>query len=167
MPRFDKLFRKNRLDRAIEHAYEEARDNNPITRKVKATIDESADEITRSLERELRKKGIAREKDRPSSAEGRPSVVDDFEAVSADWDHMIDQIMEHELGKYKICPNCCEAVPAEKEKCPHCGSPLPENTAAYQICPNCGEINRALDLHCVKCGEKLELVPQTGVDDET
>ena len=38
------------------------------------------------------------------------TALEDFDSLSADWDSMIDQLAERELGKYKICPNCNEPI---------------------------------------------------------
>ncbi|MBE6045294.1 MAG: hypothetical protein E7221_01170 [Clostridiales bacterium] len=39
-------------------------------------------------------------------------------------------IVRRGAGKYKVCPNCGEAASSELENCPHCGTSLPEETAA-------------------------------------
>ena len=69
-------------------------------------------------------------KERP---EGRPSVLEDYDSVSAEWDDMFNKLVDRELGKYKICPRCGEAASSELENCPHCGASLPEETAADQF----------------------------------
>ena len=123
MSLFDKMFKKNALDEAMDNAYENFKENNPVTRKAKATIEQAGEEITKSLEKEL----YGEAQDHP---DGMPSPLEDFDSLSAGWDNMIDQIIEKELGKYKICPNCSEAFPSELETCPHCNTSLHDITSA-------------------------------------
>lgn len=47
MSLFDKMFKKNKLDEALEKGYEEFAENNPVTRKAKATIEDAAKEMKR------------------------------------------------------------------------------------------------------------------------
>ena len=103
---FDKMFKKNALDEAMENAYENFKENNPVTRKAKATIEDAGKEITKSLEKELY--GKAQE-----HPDGQPSVLEDFDSLSKGWDNMIDQIIDRELDKVKTCPNSvtCEEPP--------------------------------------------------------
>ena len=141
---FDKLFKKNAFDRKMDEAFDSFVENNPITRKTKETIAGAQEEITRSLEEELY--GEARQ----------GSVNDESEDdMMRRWGTMIDQLIDKELNAYKVCPNCCEAVPAEKENCPYCGTKLPETTAAVQICPHCGAENKILDRKCANCGKNI------------
>ena len=150
---FNKMFKKNKIDEAMEQAYENLAENNPVTRKAKATINEAGEKITRSLERELY--GEAKD-----HSDDHRTALEDFDSLSKDWDSMIDQIAERELGKYKVCPNCGEPSPSELDTCPHCNSPLPDISAAFQICPYCGAKNKFLDFNCVKCGKRLDLLPE-------
>ena len=150
MSLFDKMFKKNALDEAMENAYENIKENNPVTKKAKATIEDAAKGITKSLEKEL----YGKEQEHP---EGQPSPLEDFDSLSAEWDDMIDKIIDRELGQFKVCRKCGKAVPSELEICPHCNSPLPDLTAAYQICPHCGAKNRYLNLKCENCGKELNL----------
>ena len=150
---FDKMFKKNKLDEAMDKAFEDFAENNPVKRKAKATINEAGVKITHTLEREL----YGESKDH---SDDHRTVLEDFDSLSADWDSMIDQLAERELGKYKVCPNCGEPAPAALETCPHCNTPLPDITAAFQICPYCGEKNKSLDLYCVKCGKRLDLIAE-------
>ena len=150
---FDKMFKNNKLDETMEKVYEDFAENNPVTRKAKATIEEAAERMTHDLEVEA----YGKAKDH---SDDHRTVLEDFDSLSADWDSMIDQLAERELGKYKVCPNCCEPVPAELETCPHCNTPLPDITAAFQICPYCGEKNKSLDLYCAKCGKRLDLIAE-------
>ena len=149
---FDKMFKKNALDEAMEDAFENFKENNPVTKKAKKTIEDAGKGITKNLEKQL----YGEVQNHP---EGQPSVLEDFDELSAGWDKMIDQIIDKELGKFKVCPKCAKAVPSELDTCPHCNSPLPDITAAYQICPHCGTKNRFIDFNCVNCGEPLELDP--------
>ena len=74
-----------------------------------------------------------------------------------EWDAMFDQIIDKDLGMYKICPECGEAAPSDLEECPNCGARLPEHTAAVKICPHCGAENKALDFYCTNCGKEFSL----------
>ena len=150
---FDKMFKKNKLDEAMDKAFEDFAENNPITRKAKQTIEDAGIGITKNLEKKL----YGEVQKHP---EGHPSVLEDFDSASANWDNMIDQLIEKEFGKYKVCPNCNETVPSELETCPHCNTPLPDITAAFQICPYCGAKNKSLNFNCVKCGKRLDLIPE-------
>jgi len=154
---FDKMFKKNKLDEAMDRAFEDFAENNPVTRKAKATINEAGVKITHTLEREL----YGESKDH---SDDHRTVLEDFDSVSANWDNMIDQLIEKEFGKYKVCPNCNETVPSELETCPHCNTPLPDITAAFQICPKCGAKNKILDFNCFECGAKLDLIPEEDED---
>ena len=91
MSLFDKMFKKNALDEAMENAYENFKENNPVTKKAKATIEQAGKEITKSLETELY--GEAQE-----HPDGQPSVLEDFDSLSAEWDKMFDQIIDRELN---------------------------------------------------------------------
>ena len=93
MSLFDKMFKKNALDEAMENAYENIKENNPVTKKAKATIEDAAKGITKSLEKEL----YGKEQEHP---EGQPSPLEDFDSLSAEWDEMIDQIIDRELGQF-------------------------------------------------------------------
>lgn len=123
---FDKLFKPNKFDETMDHVFEDLAENNPVSRRAKSIIEEAADNITRSMEREL----YGKTKERP---EGRPSVLEDYDSVSAEWDDMFNKLVDRELGKYKICPRCGEAASSELENCPHCGASLPEETVADQF----------------------------------
>ena len=136
---FDKMSKKNKLDEAMDKAFEDFAENNPITRKAKQTIEDAGIGITKNLEKKL----YGESKDH---SDDHRTVLEDFDSLSADWDSMIDQLAERELGKYKVCPNCCESVPSELETCPHCNTPLPDITAALHSCPHCGEKNKVLEL---------------------
>lgn len=150
----DKLFKKNSFDKKLDDAYEDFLENNPVTKKVKATISQAQEEITGSLEEELYGK----------TGEGPSRNVSEEEMMRG-WDTMIDQIIDKELSAYKICPYCGEAVSSELDTCPYCETELPETTAACQICPHCGAKNRILDFTCVNCGKELELIPEAAEDD--
>ncbi len=150
---FNKMFKKNKLDEAMEKAYEDFAENNPVTRKAKATIEEAAKKMTHSLEVEAY--GEAKD-----HSDDHRTALGDFDSLSSDWDNMIDLIIDKELGKYKVCPKCKQSVPSELDTCPHCNTPLPDITAAFQICPKCGAKNKFLAFNCVKCGAKLELIPE-------
>lgn len=117
MSLFDKMFQKNKLDEALEKGYEEFAENNPVTRKAKATIEEAAKEMTRSLEREL----YGKSKDH---SDDHRSALEDFDSISADWDKMIDQIAERELDKYTICPKCGAKNKFLDFNCVECGAEL-------------------------------------------
>ena len=71
-----------------------------------------------------------------------------------------------ELSKsLKICPKCGEAAPADKEFCPHCGTKLPETTAAAAyVCPKCGKQNTVGSEFCGSCGTKLPGAESASVD---
>ena len=91
---FDKLFNKEKtgIDKAMEDAYQNFVENNPITKKAKKTISDAADEITRSLEEEVY--GEAR-----TDPAEEPSVFDQFDVRSRKWDDLIDQLAVRELKK--------------------------------------------------------------------
>jgi predicted RNA-binding Zn-ribbon protein involved in translation (DUF1610 family) len=143
------MFKKGAFDEKMDEVFDDIVENNPLMKKAKATIAEAEDEITSSLEKELY---------------GKTGVVsvskDNKEEMMREWDSMIDQIIDKELGAYKVCPSCGEAVSSKLENCPKCGTKLPEITAAFRICPYCGAKNKALDFNCVNCGKKLELIPE-------
>lgn len=128
MSLFDKMFKRNKFDEAMDKAFDDFVENNPISRKAKATIQEAADNITNTLEREV----YGEVQKHPK---GRPSVLEDFDSVSAEWDEMINQIADRELGE-----------------------------SQYMNCPKCGEKNKFLDRYCVKCGAKLDLIPEDDED---
>lgn len=120
---FDKMFKKNAFDQKLDDTFEKLVENNPVMRKARATIDEGENNITRSLERELYGDGAEISKNHP--------ILDgDNEDIMQNWSSMMDQIFEKKLDAYKICPSCAEAVSAELDHCPHCGTRLPEYTAA-------------------------------------
>lgn len=154
---FDKLFNKEKtgIDKAMEDAYQNFVENNPITKKAKQTISDAADGITRELEEAVY--GEAR-----TDPAEEPSVFDHFDVRSRKWDALIDQFTINELKKYKSCPGCGEAVPADYDVCPYCSSKLPERTADVWICSYCGTENKFTDLQCVKCGKEFHLdLPRT------
>ena len=150
MDLFDKLFNKekNDFDRAMEKAFGEFAENNPVTKMVKGKINEASDLITQSLKERIDETGS-------SDWEKGPSVFEDFGAKSREWNSMIEKIVSKELGQYKVCPGCHEAVPAEYDICPYCNRRLPENTADIWICPHCGSQNRDLEFFCENCGKEL------------
>ena len=153
MSLFDKLFdnkKTNKVDAAMEGAFQNFIENNPIMKKARATIEEAGDNITTSLEEEL----YGEAKSDPSA---KGSVMEHFEERSREWDAMFDQIVDKDLGMYKICPECGEAAPSDLEECPNCGARLPEHTAAVKICPHCGAENKALDFYCTNCGKEFTL----------
>lgn len=116
---FDKMFKKNAFDEKMDDAFDNIVQNNPVMRKAKATINEAANEITYSLERELNGENRQRH--------GKKSFLNgNEEAMMQEWDSMIDQIIDKELGAFKVCPSCGETAPAELERCPKCGAQLPE-----------------------------------------
>lgn len=147
---FDKLFNneKNGFDKALEKAFNDFTENNPITRQAKAKINEAADLMSESLETELygEPKGGT-----------RPSVMDSFDERRREWDSLIDQIAAKELSKYKICPSCGEEVPANYETCPYCNTKLPEYTAEVRVCPHCGAKNKTLNFYCENCGKEMHV----------
>lgn len=151
MSLFDKMFKKNKFDEKLDEAFDSFLENNPTMKKAKATISEVEEGITHSLEEQLYGK-----------ASDEPFVKESDEAMMRNWDSMIDQIIDKELGAYKICPDCGNAASAELDHCPKCGAQLPENTAAVQICPYCGAKNKALDFTCASCGKELDLIPEAG-----
>ncbi|MBE6029334.1 MAG: hypothetical protein E7226_04185 [Clostridiales bacterium] len=128
MSLFDKMFKRNKFDDAMDKAFDDFVENNPISRKAKATIQEAADNITNTLEREV----YGEVQKHPK---GRPSVLEDFDSVSAEWDEMINQIADRELGE-----------------------------SQNMNCPKCGAKNKFLDHYCVKCGAKLDLIPDDDED---
>lgn len=114
---FDKMFKKNKLDETMEKVYEDFAENNPITRKAKATIEEAAERMTHDLEVEA----YGKAKDH---SDDHRTALEDFDSISADWDTMIDQIVDNELGKYKNCPKCGAKNKYLNLKCTECGAPL-------------------------------------------
>ena len=50
---FDKMSKKNKLDEAMDKAFEDFAENNPITRKAKQTIEDAGIGITKNLEKKL------------------------------------------------------------------------------------------------------------------
>ena len=114
---FDKMFKKNKLDETMEKVYEDFAENNPITRKAKATIEEAAERMTHDLEVEA----YGKAKDH---SDDHRTALEDFDSISADWDTMIDQIVDNELGKYKICTKCGAKNKYLNLKCTECGAPL-------------------------------------------
>ena len=114
---FDKMFKKNAFDEKMDQAYEDFVENNPVMKKARATIDEAANEITHSLEKEL-----YGEKKEPSKKQSM--LKGDADTIMQKWDSMIDHIVEKEFSAYKVCPSCGEAAPAELDRCPHCGTQL-------------------------------------------
>ena len=105
---FDEMFKKNEFDKKMDDVYNDFVENNPVTKKAKATIEEAKAGITHALEEELY----------GTSDEG-PVAEGDDEALMQKWDAMIDQIVDKELSRYKICPSCGEAAPAEMNFCPN------------------------------------------------
>ena len=152
---FDKLFPKkeNKIDRAMEDAYQNFVENNPIIKKAKRVINESADRMTAEMEEAAY-----------GSAKSKPGehgdIMEHFEERSRDWDKMFDQIVDKELGQYKICEACGQAVPSDLDICPNCKAKLSDHTVAVWICRHCGAKNRTLDMYCKNCGKKFELVPE-------
>ena len=115
-----RMFEKNKFDEALDEKYEYLVENNPVTRKAKATIDESAREITNRLEYELYGKA-------QGTSLHQPSMLEDGKAVMDGWDSMMDQLMEKELAKAQIDPYCT---------CPNCGT---KNKILDLHCVNCGQ----------------------------
>ena len=154
---FDDLFKseKNGIDKMMDDAFQNIAMNNPIMKKAKAHIEEAANSITKELEGELGEEGNSQPKE-------EPSVMDHFEERSRTWDSLIDRIAEKELSQYKVCPECGEAVPADRVICPYCNTKLPEHTADVWICPDCGAKNRTLSFYCENCGkERMEFDPES------
>lgn len=148
---FDKLFdnkKKKGLDAAMENAFQNFVENNPIMKKAKKTVEEAGEGITKTLEEELYGEAKADHSD-------KGSVIDNFDERSREWDSMFDQIVDRELSQYTICPECGEASPAGQVQCPYCGAYMTGYTADVKICPHCGAKNKALDLFCTSCGESL------------
>lgn len=123
---FDKMFKKNALDRKMDDAFDMIAENNPVMKRAKAAIEDGKDQITRSLEREV----IRATGERP---ENHPDPRGDDDALMKEWDAMFDQIFEGKLDSVKICPSCGEAASAKLNRCPRCGAPLPEMTAKEQL----------------------------------
>lgn len=120
----DKLFfqkEKSGIDKKIDDEFHTYAENNPIMNEAKAKIEEAADNITDSLERELGK-------NTKNASKERPSVLDNYDARAEEWDSMIDQICDRESSRFKLCPSCNEAVDAKLDYCPHCNTRLPEGT---------------------------------------
>lgn len=90
-------------------------------------INEAADEITDSLELELY--GEVQ-----TMREDRPSVLEDYDAVSSGWDSMIDQLIDRDMEQNGIDTDC--------------------------ICPACGLQNKRRDIFCVECGKRLDPIPE-------
>lgn len=130
MSLFDKMFKKSKFEDALDQKMDDAFDfiveNNPVTKKTKAVMNESKGQITHALEREL-----YRTTGEHPQRHLRPD--EDDETLMQGWDSMFDQILDHELGSIKICPACGEAAPAELDRCPHCGAQLPQTTAKDYI----------------------------------
>ena len=49
MSLFDKMFKRNKFDDAMDKAFDDFVENNPISRKARATIQEAADNITNTV----------------------------------------------------------------------------------------------------------------------
>jgi len=94
---FDKLFKPNKFDETMDHVFEDLAENDPVSKRAKSIIEEAADNITNSLEHEV----YGKTKERP---EGRPSVLEDYDSVSAEWDGLIDQLFEGELASIRSVP---------------------------------------------------------------
>ena len=120
---FDKMFKKGAFDEKMDEVFDDIVENNPLMKKAKATIAEAEDEITSSLEKELY---------------GKTGVVsvskDNKEEMMREWDSMIDQIIDKELGAYKVCPSCGEAVSSKLENCPKCGMVCDDNAKFCTLC---------------------------------
>ena len=116
-------------------------------------INDAAELMTESLEAIKEGKEVPEEPSHTAPRNGLP----DFDALGKNWDRLFDEIEDKELGKYKVCPSCKEAVSSENQFCPKCGARLPEHTAAVRICPYCGTKNRALNFRCTGCGKELPL----------
>lgn len=56
----------------------------------------------------------------------------------------------------KVCPNCGQPSPADKDFCPNCGTKLPERTLGQDYtCSKCGTANTPGTKFCSKCGALL------------
>lgn len=143
----------NLLDQTVDKVKELAKE--PFTDKLTKTFNEADALMTESLEAIRDGREVPEEVQIP---EGRE--MPDFEASEKKWDGLFDEIIDNELGKYKLCPKCGEMVPAEGNYCRNCGSKLPDLSAAFTICPKCGTRNRSLALNCEKCGAELPFIPE-------
>ncbi len=114
-------------------------------------INEADSMITSSLE--AMKRG---EEELPDHIETGPTdKLPDFDAHSRSWDKLMDGIVEDQLGAYKVCPGCHEAVSSENKFCPLCGTKLPDLPASKVVCPECGAVNKVMDFYCTSCGKPL------------
>ncbi len=151
MDLFDKLFNKekNGFDKAMDDAFNNLVENNPFTKKAKERIDEAANMISSTLEEEA----FGQAKEKP---DGEPSIIDNFDSKSREWNSLMEQIVTKEFSKYKVCPGCNEALPAEYDTCPYCRTKLPDHTAEVWVCPHCGAKNRTMYFYCENCGKKMD-----------
>ena len=125
----------------------------PVMKKAIGTINDAADGITSSLEEMLHGETV-------SAPASDRTKLPDFDANAKKWDAMIDAIAVKELQKYRVCPNCGNASPAENKYCSECGTLLPEHTAEVRLCPKCGAKNDVLAETCAVCGADMPLIPE-------
>ena len=135
------------LNKAVETASETF--EKPIMKKAIGTINDAADGITSSLEEMLHGEAV-------SAPASDRTKLPDFDANAKKWDAMINAIAVKELQKYRICPKCGEANPAENKYCAQCGEALPAHTAEVQFCPKCGAKNDVLAETCTSCGAEMK-----------
>ncbi len=104
--KFDKMFKKNAFDEKVDKAFDTFFEKNPITVRAKSIIEGAANDITDGLEDEL----YGFEGKRPDPDE-RPSILDDPDAVTKNWDNMFEQIWDRELKENGIDPKDLEIDP--------------------------------------------------------
>ena len=93
MSLIDKLFKKNKFDEKMDHAFQDFVENNRIMRDAEAKINEAADTITAGLREELGEDA--------DLTLDRSSILDNSEAVTSEWDRMFDQLYEQKLEELK------------------------------------------------------------------
>ena len=127
----------------------------PQKKKIDDHFDQVSDLMTNSLKRMI--DGF--DENAPAAAPD-PEIAnlhgtERVDAQMPKWDAMIDQVINQELGRYRICPVCHKENPAGNQYCAECGAKLPEETLADVICPACGAKNRFTDQFCTACGKPL------------
>lgn len=150
------------VSKAVKEAVEPAATN--LANKAAVKMEDFAEKKMEEVEKQTE---LARTAAKQAAAETGEAVAEAAEASSnvnysdlksafAGLTELAQNYATEMSEKFKVCPDCGEAVEADKKFCPHCGAKMPTETLAEGAkCPNCGKQNDIGTKFCSDCGTKL------------
>ncbi|HJJ76321.1 zinc ribbon domain-containing protein [Methanocorpusculum sp.] len=138
------------LDRAISRGISRGV-SNAIGDAVQQAIAPKVERVANKMSDEIDKAAASAAEEREAQQRQRAST-----GMFANLQKSAENYATEMSKNIKICPNCGESSPKEKDFCPHCGTKLPDKTAADgYVCTACGLQNTVGTKFCSGCGEKL------------